>query len=144
MSPLSEFFIRLHRQVLLLFAKSTWLKSVKIKSLLIALQASSSSITNRARKNSHGTKQKTKGKVDLQFLILCSPYKSLHPFPHNRPVTCQWTHTLAISLILILLQNYSQFITKGENEAEKDKEREKKPAQPPGLHCKGQRAHFQS
>lgn len=42
----SQFFITPHGQVSLLFAKSTWLKSVKIKSLLIALQASFNSITN--------------------------------------------------------------------------------------------------
>lgn len=71
---------------MLLFPKSTWLKSVKIKSLLIAVQASFDSITNRVRKNSHRTKQKIKGKVELHFLILSSPYISLYTFPHNRLV----------------------------------------------------------
>lgn len=50
------------------------------------MQASFDSITNRVRKNSHRTKQKIKGKVELHFLILSSPYISLYTFPHNRLV----------------------------------------------------------
>lgn len=65
--------------------------------------------------------------MELRFLILSSPCISLHAFPHNRPVMCQLTHTLANLPTLILLQNYSNFITEGEIEVQKDKERGKEP-----------------
>lgn len=63
-------------------------------SLLSRLNSPMSLCLSPSGKNLHRMKQETEGKVDLHFLILSSPYISLHILPHGRTVIYQLTHTL--------------------------------------------------